>query len=58
MDLVLVPLVLVVLAVIGWTWWASRAGRDPITSVDRFNRALSAMQPGSAEPAAREPSES
>lgn len=56
MDLVLIPLALVVLAVLGWTWWASRAGRDPISSVDRFHRALDAMQP--SEPAAREPAES
>lgn len=55
MDLVLVPLLLVVLAVLVWTWWASRAGRDPISSVDRFHRALSAMEP--SEPPTREPAD-
>lgn len=45
MDLVIVPLILVVLGVLAWTWWAARAGRDPVSSVDSFNRALSAMQP-------------
>lgn len=52
MDLVVIPLILVVLVVLLWTWWAARAGRDPVSSVDSFNRALSAMQPrGSAAPA-------
>lgn len=56
MDLVLVLLLLVVLAVLAWTWWAARAGRDPISSVDRFNRALGAMQP--SDPGAREHADS
>lgn len=56
MDLILLLLLVVVVAVLGWTWWASRAGRDPISSVDRFNRALGAMQP--TDPPAREPADS
>lgn len=55
MEYVLIPLLLVVVGVLGWTAWAARAGRDPVSSVDRFNRALTAMQP--ADVAAREPSE-
>lgn len=46
MDLLIsVPLVLVVVTAVVWTWWASRSGRDPVSSVDSFHRALDAMQP-------------
>lgn len=45
LEYVFVPLIVVVLVVLAWTWWASRAGRDPVSSVDSFNRALTAMRP-------------
>lgn len=47
MQYVFVPLILVVLAVLAWSWWSARSDRDPASSVDSFNRALTAMQPGS-----------
>lgn len=43
-----VPIILLVVAALLWTWWTSRQDRDPASSVDSFNRALTAMQPGSA----------
>ncbi len=47
MQYVFVPLILAVLVALFWSWWAARSARDPASSVDSFNRALSAMQPGS-----------
>lgn len=52
--LVVIPLVAVAVAVIGWTWWSARTERDPSSSVDSFHRALSAMEPG-ADSARRTP---
>lgn len=45
MPYLFVPLILLVVAALVWTWWTARADRDPASSVDHFNRALSAMQP-------------
>lgn len=36
-----------VVATLGWTWWRDRGGRDPVSSIASFHRALDAMQPGS-----------
>lgn len=43
----IVPVILLVIAALIWTWWTSRQERDPASSVDSFSRALTAMQPGS-----------
>lgn len=43
-----VPIILLVVAALIWTWWTSRQDRDPASSVDSFTRALTAMQPGEA----------
>lgn len=59
MPYLFVPLILLVVAALAWSWWTARSGRDPASSVDHFNRALSAMRPGQAAPPerpAREPS--
>lgn len=45
MAYVLVPVILVVVAGLLWTWWSTRTERDPVSSVDSFHRALEAMQP-------------
>ena len=44
-QFVFVPLIVIVVGALVWTWWAGRSARDPISSVDSFNRALTAMQP-------------
>lgn len=44
---VLIPLMLVILVALGWTWWLGRVARDPVSSIDSFHRALEAMQPQS-----------
>lgn len=44
---------IVLLALLVWTWWAGRTDRDPVGSVDSFHRALAAMRPehrGAAPP--------
>jgi hypothetical protein len=43
---VFVPLILVVISLLFWSWWSARTERDPAASVDSFNRALTAMEPG------------
>ena len=53
MPYLFVPLILLVVAALAWTWWTARADRDPASSVDHFNRALSAMQPGDRGPVPR-----
>lgn len=45
MVYVLVPLMIVVAVSIVWNWRADRVGRDPVSSIDSFHRALEAMQP-------------
>ncbi len=45
MQYVFVSLILIVAAGLARSWWLARNDRDPITSVDSFNRALTAMQP-------------
>lgn len=59
MPYVFVPLIVVVIAALAWSWWTARADRDPAASVHSFNRALSAMQPGGHEatPSAPQPPE-
>lgn len=46
MPYVFVPLIVVVIAALVWSWWTARSERDPASSVDSFHRALTAMQPG------------
>lgn len=41
----LIPVMLAVAAALAWSWWSGRIGRDPVSSVDSFHRALDAMQP-------------
>lgn len=45
MQYVFVPLILAVLVALAWSWWTARADRDPTSSVDSFNKALTAMRP-------------
>jgi hypothetical protein len=56
---VFVPLIVVVIAALAWSWWTARSERDPASSVDSFHRALTAMQPGmrADAPAVEEPAE-
>lgn len=42
---VIIPLTLVVVGTLLWAWWEDRLGRDPVSSIDSFHRALSAMEP-------------
>lgn len=48
MPYVILPLIVMVVLALVWSWWTARAGRDPASSVNSFNRALTAMQPGAA----------
>lgn len=50
MDLVFLPLIAVVVVALVWMWWTARGDRDPVSSVDSFNRALTAMRPGAEAP--------
>lgn len=52
-ELIFVPLIVLVVAVVAWLWVARRKRRDPVSSVDSFHRALHAMEPSQA-PATRE----
>lgn len=45
MVYLLIPVMLGVSAVLAWSWWSGRIGRDPVSSIDSFHRALDAMQP-------------
>lgn len=45
MVYLLIPLMLAVSALLAWSWWSGRIGRDPVSSIDSFHRALDAMQP-------------
>lgn len=55
MPYLFVPLILLVLAALVWSWWTARSDRDPASSVHHFNRALSAMQPGDGPSGDRRP---
>ncbi|MBW3576141.1 MAG: hypothetical protein KY462_00065 [Actinobacteria bacterium] len=46
MSFVLIPIMVIVVCVLAWSWWSGRVARNPVTSVDNFHRALAAMQPG------------
>lgn len=52
-----VPLILLVVVALVWSWWTARSDRDPASSVGHFNRALSAMQPGDRSTPPRPPSD-
>lgn len=45
MVYLLIPVMLAVSAALAWSWWSGRIGRDPVSSIDSFHRALDAMQP-------------
>lgn len=45
MVYLLIPVMLAVSAALAWSWWTGRIGRDPVSSIDSFHRALDAMQP-------------
>ncbi|MBW3620761.1 MAG: hypothetical protein KY461_10990 [Actinobacteria bacterium] len=53
MPYLFIPLILLVVAALVWSWWTARSDRDPTSSVGSFNRALSAMQPSDRGPAPR-----
>jgi hypothetical protein len=48
-----VPLIVLVVAALAWSWWTARSDRDPASSVDNFNRALTAMRPQDGSPTSR-----
>lgn len=48
MVYLLVFIATVVVGTFAWTWWRDRDGRDPVSSIASFHRALDAMRPGSS----------
>jgi hypothetical protein len=45
-EYILLPVIVIVVLTLLWSWWGGRSERDPASSVDHFHRALVAMRPG------------